>query len=101
MKLEFIPKFVTLLAGAIVCIITIVKDMDVTYSLELLLGTLIIFYIIGIIAKKIIQKVIDGNMFVKQQKDNTENPDVSKNVDLSKDSEKMDISKEETVKEET
>ena len=65
MKLEFIPKFITLLAGAIVSIITIVEDMDVTYSLELLLATLIIFYIIGLIAKKIIQKVIEGNMFVK------------------------------------
>ncbi len=65
MKLEFVPKFITLLAGAIVSIITIVEDMDVTYSLELLLATLIIFYIIGLIAKKIIQKVIEGNMFVK------------------------------------
>ena len=65
MKLEFIPKFITLLAGAIVCIITIVNDMDTVYSLELLLATLLIFYIIGVIAKKIIQKVIEGNMFVK------------------------------------
>ncbi|MCD7825312.1 MAG: hypothetical protein LUH14_05045 [Clostridiaceae bacterium] len=66
MKLEFIPKFITLLAGAIVAVITIVKDMDTTYSLELLLATLIIFYIIGLIAKKIIQKVLEGNMFVRR-----------------------------------
>lgn len=65
MKLEFIPKFITLLAGSIVCIITIVNDMEVVYSLELLLATLVIFYIIGLIAKKIIQKVLEGNMFVK------------------------------------
>ena len=69
MKLEFIPKFITLLAGAIVCIITIVNDMDTVYSLKLLLATLLIFYIIGVIAKKIIQKVVEGNMFVKQQDD--------------------------------
>lgn len=73
MKLEFIPKFIMLLAGAIVCIITIVNDMDVTYSLELLLGTLVIFYIIGLIAKKIIQKVVDGNMFKRQQGQKDEN----------------------------
>lgn len=66
MKIDFIPKFVMLLAGAIICIITIANDMDTTYSLELLLGTLIIFYIIGLIAKKLIQKVIEGNMFVKR-----------------------------------
>ena len=66
MKLEFIPKVITLLAGAIVCIITIINDMDTVYSLELVLATLIIFYIIGQIAKVIIQKVIGGNMFVKR-----------------------------------
>ena len=67
MKLECIPKFIMLLAGAIVSIITIVKDMDVTYSLALLLATLVIFYIVGLIAKKIIQKTVEGNMFKRQQ----------------------------------
>lgn len=71
MKLEFIPKFITLLAGSIVCIITIVNDMEVVYSLELLLATLVIFYIIGLIAKKIIQKVLEGNMFVKNTESTT------------------------------
>lgn len=70
MKLEFLPKVITLLAGAIVCVITIINDMDTVYSLELLLGTLIIFYMIGSIAKKIIQKVIAGNMFVKRHDGN-------------------------------
>ncbi len=68
MKLAFIPKFIMLLAGAVVGIITIVNDMDTTYSLELLLATLVIFYIIGLIAKKVIQTVLEGNMFVRQQK---------------------------------
>lgn len=66
MKIDFVPKFIMLLAGAIVCVITIVNDMDTTYSLELLLGTLVIFYLIGLVAKKLIQKVIDGNMFVRR-----------------------------------
>lgn len=76
MKIDFIPKFVMLLAGAIVSIITIVNDMDTTYSLEILLGTLIVFYIIGIIAKKLIQKVISGNMFVKRQTTSGINVDI-------------------------
>lgn len=70
MKLEFIPKVITLLAGAIVCVITIINDMDTVYSLELVLGTLIVFYIIGQIAKAIIRKVIAGNMFVKRHDGN-------------------------------
>jgi len=75
MKLEFIPKFITLLAGSVVCIITIVNDMEVVYSLELLLATLVIFYIIGLIAKKVIQKVLEGNMFVKNTESTMQNID--------------------------
>lgn len=93
MKLEFIPKFITLLAGAIVSIITIVEDMDVTYSLELLLATLIIFYIIGLIAKKIIQKVIEGNMFVKNTEGEKNEPPVE-NDESKEETESKQESKE-------
>ncbi len=67
MKTEFIPKVITLFAGAVVCIICIVKDMEVTYSLELLLLTLIIFYIIGCIAKKIIEHVMESNSVMRRK----------------------------------
>ena len=66
MKIDFIPKVITLSAGAVVAIVAIVRDMDTTYSLEILLATLIIFYIIGLIAKLVIKKAIDGRMFVKR-----------------------------------
>ena len=69
MKAEFIPKVITLLAGAVVCIVAIVKQMDVTYSLEVLLATLIVFYIIGIIAQKIILKVEQSNRFIRSKRD--------------------------------
>ena len=94
MKAEFIPKFIMLLAGAIVCIITIVNGTDVTYSLEMLLATLIIFYIIGLIVKKIVVKVLEGNMFVK--KTDTNMSEV-KDVDMQQgeDKEKEEQSAEE------
>lgn len=66
MKTEFIPKIITLLAGAVVCIVCIVRDIDTLYSLEALLVTLIIFYIIGCIAKRIIGRVKDINTFMKR-----------------------------------
>lgn len=69
MKSDYIPKVITLLAGAVVCIVTIVKDMNVTYSLEILLATLIIFYIIGLIAKKIFQKIENSNRIIQQKRD--------------------------------
>lgn len=83
MKLEFIPKFITLLAGAVVCIITIVNDMDVVYSLELLLATLVIFYIIGLIAKKIIQKVLEGNMYKKDTESAMQNIELPEDISVA------------------
>lgn len=73
-----------LLAGAVVCIITIINGTDVTYSLELLLATLIIFYILGLIVKKVIQKVLEGNMFVKQDEDTSKNVDVAQSENEEK-----------------
>lgn len=69
MKTEFIPKFVTLLAGAIVCIISIVKHMDTTYSLEILLAVLIIFYFIGSLARWIIEKVMSSDRLMSEKPD--------------------------------
>lgn len=66
MKTYLIPKVITLLAGAVVCIVCIVRDMDTLYSLKALLVTLIIFYIIGCIAKRIIGRVKDINTFMKR-----------------------------------
>lgn len=72
MKTEYIPKVVTLTAGAVVCIISIVKHMDTTYSLELLLAVLIIFYLIGCIGRRIIEKVMISNRFTKEKKEEEE-----------------------------
>ena len=54
MKTEFIPKFITLLAGAVISIVCIVKDVEVTRALEILLATLILFYIIGCLVRRLI-----------------------------------------------
>ena len=72
MNTEYIPKVITLLAGAVVCIISIVRHMDTTYSLEILLAALIIFYIIGCITRQIIEKVMTSNRFIKEVTDETE-----------------------------
>lgn len=69
MKSEYIPKVITLLAGAVACIVLIIRDTDVTYSLEILLATLVIFYVVGILAQFIILRVEKSNLFIQQQRD--------------------------------
>jgi len=58
MKVRFIPAGITLLAGAITCLICLMRDYDPTYSLEVLLLVLIIFAAIGMKAQKIIMNVM-------------------------------------------
>ncbi len=65
MKTEYIAKFIALLAGAVVCIVCVVKDVEIVRALWMLLATLIIFYIIGGIARKIIERVRDINTVMK------------------------------------
>lgn len=69
MKSEYIPKVITLLAGAVVSIILIIRDTNVTYSLEILLATLVIFYIFGLLVQYVIMRVEMSNHFIQQQRD--------------------------------
>ena len=57
MQNRYIPAFTMLSAGAVVSIFCIVKKVEIMYSLKLLLAMLILFYIIGFVAKKVIGKV--------------------------------------------
>lgn len=92
MKSEYIPKVITLLAGAVVCVVSIMKHMDTTYSLELLLATLIIFYIIGLIAQQIIKKVENSNHFIRHKRDEELDREVS--LEMEEDTEEGMIRQE-------
>lgn len=98
MKTEFIPKVITLLAGAVVCIVTVIKDIDTTTALEYLLATLIIFFILGNIAKFIIEKVIAGNSVIKKNSDDldedAENTEDTNSNESDDDSESEEENKE-------
>lgn len=61
MKDRYIPAFITLCAGAIVSIMDIINKVDITSSMKRLLLVLVIFYIIGMIARAIIVKVQNMN----------------------------------------
>lgn len=58
MKIRFIPAGITLLAGAITCLICIMRDYEIVYSLEVLLVVLIIFTVLGMKAQKIIVNIM-------------------------------------------
>lgn len=69
MKPRYIPAFITLTAGTVTCLISIVKKFEVLYSLKVLLLILVIFYIIGCIARSIIVKVTIKPIAEKNEED--------------------------------
>ena len=99
MKTEFIPKIITLLAGAVVSITCIVRDIDVTRSLEMLLATLILFYIIGCFVRRLIERVLISNSVLKKEVEKQLNEDIETD-DNDKDDSGKQASKNETGNEE-
>lgn len=69
MRTKYIPAIIMLTAGAIVSIISLKMKFDTLYSLELLLVVLIVFYILGIIAKTIIIKTITQSPGVEENEE--------------------------------
>lgn len=70
--MRYFPVITMLTAGAVTCIVSIANDMDKLFSLFLLLGVLIVFYIIGLIAKGIIMKVIEAGGIKEEEASETD-----------------------------
>lgn len=58
MRTRYIPAGIMLLAGAVTCIVSILQKQDIIRSLITLLVVLILFYIIGLVAKFFIEKIL-------------------------------------------
>ena len=58
MRTRYIPAGVMLIAGAVTCIVSIVQNQDIVKSLITLLMVLIFFYVIGLVAKFFIEKIL-------------------------------------------
>lgn len=75
MRDRIIPALVTLIAGAVTCIIDIYRNAKLLPSLKRLLLVLIIFYIIGLIAKAIIKKVFEYKPNIEEEMEVESNGD--------------------------
>jgi hypothetical protein len=58
MRIKLLPALIMLVAGAVVCILDIVNKVEIKKSLTKMLLVMVIFYIIGLIARAIINKVM-------------------------------------------
>lgn len=89
MRDRFLPALITLIAGAVICIIDIYRKASLLSSLKRLLLVLIIFYIIGLIAKAVIKKALEYRPDVSDDEVDTEAED-SDSDDKEENSEKVE-----------
>lgn len=69
MKGRYIPAIITLVAGLVTSIVCLVRGIGIMRSLITLLLVLIIFYIVGKIAKFIIVKALEEPIEIPQVTD--------------------------------
>lgn len=85
MRTRYIPAGVMLIAGAVTCIISIVKGQDIVKSLTTLLIVLILFYVIGLITKFFVEKILRDFKEIKvveeDKQADTEEKEESQEVD--------------------
>lgn len=75
MRVRYIPAAVTLTAGAITCITSIIKGDEVIESLIRILVVLLVFYIIGIIAREAVRYALNlGNSKTSEGQDENAAP---------------------------
>lgn len=68
MKIRYIPAGITLLAGALTSLICIMKNYDVTYSLEVLLIVLILFACLGFKVQTVIMNVMHEQQLEEEER---------------------------------
>lgn len=61
MKTRFIPALITLIAAAIVSVINIIEKTELVPGLRNLLIAIIVFYLVGLISKTVINRTIEKN----------------------------------------
>ncbi|MDO5293971.1 MAG: hypothetical protein Q4F05_14625 [bacterium] len=79
MQGRYLPAVVTLIAGLVASIICLVKKISIIKSLTIVLVVLIIFLILGLIARKVIVYTLNEKTVVSEKDDSetdtNENPE--------------------------
>lgn len=85
-RTRYIPSIVSLTGGLIACIVTMLNTYKAYEMFLLILAALIVFYIVGAIARKIINKVL----FVTRLDDGSEDEEEEETASDSDESEKTE-----------
>lgn len=78
---HYLPALIMLIAGAITSIIDVINKVELVTSLKRLLVVLIVFYILGLITRAVVEKTLEERkkteeeVFEETESDESNNPD--------------------------
>jgi len=72
MKFRNLPSIVTLIAGLFVCIITIIYQYPIEQALWIVAIVMIIFYLIGFVLRKILNKTFEERPILDESEDDSD-----------------------------
>lgn len=78
---HYLPALIMLIAGAITSIIDIINKVELVTSLKKLLVVLIIFYILGLITRAIVEKTLEERHKIEEENSEEIETDENNNPD--------------------
>ncbi|HCA69226.1 MAG TPA: hypothetical protein DEP17_02060 [Lachnospiraceae bacterium] len=72
MRLKYLPALIMLIAGAIISIINIIHKVETFTALKRLLLVLVLFYILGLTAKALLEKALLEKPMEEQKEEDGE-----------------------------
>lgn len=72
MKFRNLPSIITLVAGLFVCIITLIYQYAIDEFLWILVIVMVVFYLIGLVLRKILNKTFEEHIIENEENDYTD-----------------------------
>ena len=72
MKFRNLPSIIALVSGLLVCIITLMYQYPVEQVLWILVMVMVIFYLIGLVLRKILNKTFEEQSISDENDDNSD-----------------------------
>jgi len=72
MKFRNLPSIIALVSGLFVCIITLMYQYPVEQVLWILVMVMVIFYLIGLVLRKILNKTFEEHSITDENDDNSD-----------------------------
>ena len=72
MKFRNLPSIITLISGLFVCIITLIYQYTIDESLWIIIIVMVVFFLIGLVLRKILNKVFEERTIENEENDYTD-----------------------------